>query len=112
MVSQTITLPARPLPTLTLYFDLMTRDHTLDDFAVYVQGNPTPIYIFGTSGAPPTDPSCANTSIYDFGWQFASIPIPSQYEGQTITLVFANESTGDGYYNTWTYLDDVQVTVN
>ncbi len=45
---------------------------------------------------------------YDTGWKQASIDL-SAFAGQTVQLVFANFNRHDNLFNTWSYLDHVQV---
>lgn len=47
-------------------------------------------------------------TLYDTGWKRALIDL-SPYAGQTVQLVFANYNRHDNLFNTWSYLDDVQV---
>lgn len=47
-------------------------------------------------------------SLYDTGWKRALIDL-SPYAGQTVQLVFANHNRHDNLFNTWSYLDEVQV---
>lgn len=42
------------------------------------------------------------------GWAEATVDL-SPYKGQTVTFSFRNYSRYDGWYNTYTYLDDVRV---
>jgi hypothetical protein len=42
------------------------------------------------------------------GWATGTVDL-NAYRGQTITVSFRNYNRPDGYYNTYTYLDDVQV---
>jgi hypothetical protein len=48
-----------------------------------------------------------NPDLWSSGWQEAAIPL-DRYRGKTVTLRFVNAMTNqDGWYNTWTYVDDV-----
>jgi hypothetical protein len=44
----------------------------------------------------------------DLGWRYGLIDLTG-YAGQTIQIVFANHNRWDHHYNTWTFLDDVQI---
>ena len=55
-----------------------------------------------TSG--PENPRNGQTT----GWAEAVVNLDS-YKGQTVTFSFRNYSRYDGWYNTYTYLDDVRV---
>jgi hypothetical protein len=57
------------------------------------------------------DPDPGNfkcTILYDSGWQTADLDL-SAYAGQTVLLTFFNENHYDGWYNTWSYLDNIRV---
>ena len=48
--------------------------------------------------------------LWDSGWQSGAIPL-ADYCGQPVTVAFHNTMTNpDGWFNTWTYLDDVTLT--
>jgi len=50
-----------------------------------------------------------DANVWSSGWHEAAIPL-DRYLGQTVTLRFINAMTNDdGWYNTWTYVDDVTV---
>jgi len=44
----------------------------------------------------------------DLGWRYGIIDL-TPYAGQTIQIVFANHNRWDNRFNTWTFLDDVQI---
>ena len=46
--------------------------------------------------------------LYDTGWKSATLDL-RPYAGQTVQLVFANWNRVDNLFNTWSYLDDIQV---
>jgi hypothetical protein len=54
----------------------------------------------------PGNLNCAN--LYDSGWQQGEINL-SAYAGQVILLTFFNENHADGYWNTYTYLDNIRI---
>lgn len=56
----------------------------------------------------PGNLSCDN--LYDSGWQQAEFNL-SAYAGQTIILAFFNENHKDGYWNTYSYLDNIRIQV-
>jgi hypothetical protein len=47
-------------------------------------------------------------SLYDSGWQEGAINL-SAYAGQTVVLTLFNESHKDGYWNTYSYLDNIRI---
>jgi hypothetical protein len=48
------------------------------------------------------------SSLYDSGWREGKINL-SAYAGQTVVLTFFNESHKDGYWNTYSYLDNIRI---
>jgi hypothetical protein len=54
----------------------------------------------------PGNLNCSNQ--YDSGWNQAKLDL-SAYVGQTVTLTFFNENHGDGYWNTYSYLDNIRI---
>ncbi len=54
------------------------------------------------------NPNSDYGTLYDTGWKRAFIDL-RPYAGQTVQLVFANYNRYDNLFNTWSYLDDVQV---
>lgn len=74
-------------------FDVTLLDATGQEIALLLRdGNPTSSY--GT--------------LYDTGWKRAFIDL-SPYAGQTVQLTFANYNRHDNLFNTWSYVDDIQV---
>ena len=60
---------------------------------------------------PYGDPDPGNlscTNLYDSGWSQAELNL-SAYAGQTVTLTFFNENHKDGYWNTYSYLDNIRI---
>jgi len=54
------------------------------------------------------DPSPGCDSRQDLGWKWSTYDL-APFQGQEITLRFENVTRVDGWYNTWTYVDDVQI---
>ena len=52
---------------------------------------------------------CAPQHETDLGWRQGEINL-APYRGQRITIRFENRSQPDGWYNTWTFVDDVVFT--
>ena len=46
----------------------------------------------------------------DLGWRYGSFSLDA-YVGQSVTITLVNETRVDTYYNTYTYVDDVQMAV-
>jgi hypothetical protein len=60
------------------------------------------------------DPDFANLAcdnLYDTGWEQAEFNL-SDYAGQTVLLTFFNENHEDGYWNTYSYLDNIRIEVD
>lgn len=96
-------------PELTFWYRIQTYDHIKwtdgrwgDSFDVYI--NDELILRDNYDNYPGYAPGC--NSLQDLGWkQFTYDLTPSQ----EITLRFENVTRVDGYLNTWTYVDDVQI---
>ncbi len=74
-------------------FDVTLLDTAGQEVALLLRdGNPTNDY-----GA-----------LYDTGWKRAFIDL-GPYAGQTVQLVLANYNRYDNLFNTWSYVDDIQV---
>jgi len=59
------------------------------------------------------DPDTANLScgnLYDSNWKQAEFNL-STYAGQIVLLTFFNENHVDGYWNTYSYLDNIRIEV-
>jgi hypothetical protein len=56
---------------------------------------------------------CKYRRVPEAGWASASIDLvtPVNYRGKTVTVSFENWSRTDHFYNTFTYLDDIQIEV-
>jgi uncharacterized repeat protein (TIGR01451 family) len=116
-LQQSVAVPSEGTPALGFWYRIHTHDHLLwtdgetlgDSFDVYVNG----ALIFRDNYDnydeidPGPAPGCEDEQ--DLGWQYLSHDL-SSYSGQTVTLRFENVSREDGYYNTWTYLDEVAIT--
>jgi hypothetical protein len=124
-VAQTVTLPTASAITLTFFYDVWTQNveytssnQVIDSFDVWVN-QPNLV-----------DPSVNGTLLFRDGYQqtpgsggagcgnapnevhnSATVDLTA-YRGQTITLYFANYHRGITSYNTYTYLDDVAISVS
>ena len=111
-ISQTFTVPFMNKPTLTFWYRIKTYDHILwtdgtlgDSFDVYI--NSTRILQENYDNSPDPAPGC-DSDAWDSKWQQFTYDLTS-FKGQEITLRFENVTRVDGWYNTWTYVDDVQI---
>jgi hypothetical protein len=130
-ISQTIQVPDTPeTPVLRFQYRIFTYDHltwtdgeTLgDSLDVYVGGDLALRDNFENYPGP--SPKCDN--LQDSGWRTpdnpwfqegsgglgvldADVLDLSEWKGQPVTIYFELRTRHDGYYNTWAYLDDVQV---
>jgi Leucine-rich repeat (LRR) protein len=107
-ISQVIEVPNTAAPRLELWYHIFTWDlnsrlsDEFDRFEVWVNNNRIHRDANGDGvygcGRPPTD----------LGWRRFSYDL-SAYRGQQITVKLSNVVWPDEAYNTWTYVDDVQV---
>ncbi|GAB4541515.1 MAG: hypothetical protein Kow0063_32440 [Anaerolineae bacterium] len=58
----------------------------------------------------PDPGNLACNNLYDSGWQQAEFNL-SAYAGQRVLLTFFNENHQDGYWNTFSYLDNIRLEV-
>jgi len=104
VVAQVIDVPASGQPQLRFWYNIYSYDTLdFDYFAVTISaGSETRRVWF--DGRIQWD-----ANVWSSGWHEAAIPL-DRYLGQTVTLRFINAMTNeDGWYNTWTYVDDVAV---
>jgi hypothetical protein len=115
-ISQTITVPgvsevARP--TLAFWYRVFSYD------VLYSQRLQTYVDALEVSIFDPVRQSSAlllrdgnNTnvygSLYDSGWRFATLNL-RPYAGQTVQLIFSNYNRVDNLFNTWSFVDNIQV---
>jgi Tol biopolymer transport system component len=104
-VSQRFTVPRSPA-TLSFWYRLYSQDQLSNDsFDAYING----VRILHDGNTTPTY-GC-NQPVYDSGWIQFTYDL-SMHEGQSIELRFENVTREDGWFNTWTYVDEVQVSVS
>jgi hypothetical protein len=109
--SQTITVPGQPgvsHVTLGLWYRVFTQDVVIgtdgklyDSFDVYVDSE-----LALRDGQVLPKSGC--DSVADLGWRYGSYSLDA-FVGQTVTITLVNQTRVDTYYNTYTYVDDVQV---
>lgn len=115
-ISQTLRVPdlnQAQRPTLAFWYRVFTYDVMYSEWLKrYV--DTFDVTLHDTSGAQLAlllrdgNPTQAYGTLYDSGWKRALIDL-TPYAGQTVQLVFANHNRHDNLFNTWSYLDDVQV---
>ncbi|MFQ5611756.1 MAG: hypothetical protein ACE5H9_06445 [Anaerolineae bacterium] len=103
-----VTVPATGTPRLSVWYKIFTYDTVQsatglwDTFEVLTKGD-----VALRDGNPEnTNLSCSN--LRTFGWKQAIIPLTG-YKGQTIVIEFHNYNRNDGNYNTYTYVDDIEI---
>jgi hypothetical protein len=115
-ISQTLRVPdfsqvARP--TLSLWYRVFTYDvmysERLQRFMDTLE-----VSLYDAAGQPIAlllregNPTKIYKVLYDTGWKRALIDL-RPYAGQTVQLVIANHNRHDNLFNTWSYVDDVQI---
>jgi len=107
-MEQTVLVPsAKTSPTLSFWYNIFTHDKNYDlsdpydSFDVRING----VRVFRDMNT--TNPyKCDN--LRNLGWRQKTINL-SSYVGTYITIRFENWNRFDKWYNTWTYVDDVQI---
>ena len=115
-ISQTLAVPpfdqvARP--TLVFWYRTLSYDvlysqrlqRYVDTFEVTINdaaGQPLALLL---RDGNPTDTYGA---LYDTGWKTIALDL-APYAGQTVQLVFANYNREDNLFNTWSFVDSIQV---
>jgi hypothetical protein len=124
-VEQAITLPDASEIALQFDYIIYTEDgmpvsgaERYDRFEVYVDTGSGLALRFADGNAVNSGLSCGNWRRVPGtenprggaadGWATASIDL-SDYPGDNVVVSFQNHSRADGYYNTYTYLDNVRL---
>jgi hypothetical protein len=107
-VRQSVYIPEHcPTPKLSFWYRIRSNDILVssryDSFDVYVNQN----LILRAGNEQWSKPSCS--ALWDSQWKQFAYDLAA-YRGQTVQLSFGNVIRADWWYNTYTYLDDVQVT--
>jgi uncharacterized repeat protein (TIGR01451 family) len=111
-ISQAFTVPpcydpSRPKPTLSFKYAIFSQDilrgDRWDSFDVYISDT-----LILRDGNDKWEEARCDT-VWNSGWRSHSEDL-SAYKGQNIEVTFRNVSRVDGWFNTWTYVDNVQVT--
>jgi hypothetical protein len=113
-IEQAVSVPDTASPRLSFWYRIITYDVARDalrqlwDFsAVNINNGDEPVFWDGNR-----EPGTSQRR-HDLGWRRGEVDL-SPWRGQTVTLRFANwngysREPGAELYNTWTYLDVVQV---
>jgi parallel beta-helix repeat protein len=110
---QTVSVPSTSNPRLVFWYRVFSQDSRYFDYIrVTVRDESgSELQELLREGAPPPGGSCGTP--WDSGWQQATFSLQA-YRGQRVRLHWENKVTDPGvvkgWYNTWTYVDDVQVT--
>jgi hypothetical protein len=103
---------------LRFKYVMYTQNSSFDSFEVHINNAPTPAFLDRnlSSGAlscdtwyrvpGPGNPRGGKTT----GWATGSVDL-SSYIGEIITVSFQNHNTTDNTYNTYTYLDEVEIVI-
>jgi hypothetical protein len=114
VISQTVTVPAANMggqPRLSLWYRILTYDvmfseryqRYYDTFEVtIVDGGQE--YLILRDGNPTQNYG----QLVDLGWKFAVVDL-DRFAGRTITIRLSSFNRWDNRFNTWTFVDDVQV---
>lgn len=104
-MKQTLSVPSCSNPTLSFKYNIFSQDRLTswsDSFDVYI--NDTQVL---TAGNRLREPSCDEPP-WNSGWTDFSYSL-STYRGQSIRVSFHNVSRYDHWYNTWTYIDQIEI---
>lgn len=115
-VEQQVVVPSTGRPTLRFWWRMFTYDHMkrpdgteVDSLDVEVSedGRKTWKRLWQGGNSDSEPPRCGEPP-KDLGWREEEVLL-TKYKGKRVVLRFSNVTRLDGYYNTWTYLDEVQV---
>lgn len=115
-VVQAITIPSLGQvrrPTLTFWYRVYSYDVLFSQrLQRYVDD--LEVSLLDTSGKQVAvlmregNPTNNYGALYDSGWRVAMLDL-SRFAGQTLQLMFANYNREDNLFNTWSFLDNIQV---
>ena len=103
--------PSRPRPMLSFKYKIYSherlQDSSRDSFEVYINGQ----RVWRNPSNPKwkIPPAPCTHDPWNLGWK-ESPPLDLSPYQVPITVSFWNASRGDSWFNTYTYVDDVQVT--
>jgi hypothetical protein len=105
-IERTIAVPSRGVSTLQIHYNIYSQDKLSDPkydrFEIWVEGS-----LEWMDGIL-TDPYGCGTAPRTTGWRVFNFDVTG-YQGTSITLRLQNVSGFDNWYNTWTYVDDIQL---
>jgi len=103
-IRQTFTVPQTDSPTLSLRYRVFSYDlDNLDFFQVSIDGKT--VYKHGNTDW--YESSC-DREAWDSGWQTVEFDL-SPYRGEKLEMLLRNVNGTNTWWNTWTYVDDVEV---
>jgi hypothetical protein len=109
-IAQFLIVPSCSKPVLSFEYRIFSsdvlRDDKWDSFDVFVDNDFTKTLILRDGNTVWSTASCDQT--WDSGWKHFSYDL-SRYSGNTIEVSFHNVNRADHWYNTWTYVDQVEV---
>jgi tetratricopeptide (TPR) repeat protein len=103
-VKQSFQVPQTVMPILSLRYRIFSNDlNSFDSLQVSI--NDERVVQFGNTDWDA--PSCSR-EVWDSGWQSMKLGM-SVYRGQFVEVSIHNVNGTEPFYNTWTYIDDIQV---
>jgi len=107
---QTVRVPDTTNPQLSFWRRIYSQDNATWDYLRVVvrdtSGHEREELM--REGAPPPGGDCETT--WDSGWQHRTFSLAA-YRGQQVQLYFENRVTDtEGWYNTWSIVDDVEIS--
>jgi hypothetical protein len=106
-ISQVTNVPDNGHPELHVWYRVFSHDTVqFDYFAIelarWPNGEPETVWLDGST-------YWLDGNLWRSTWREAVIGL-DDYRGQNITVTLYNAMTNsDGYYNTWTYVDDIGI---
>jgi hypothetical protein len=117
VISQTITVPSLDQivrPTLSFWYRVFSYDVLYSErLKRFIDTFEVSIYDPATGGPADLLLRTGNVTnrygvLYDSGWQFTALDL-RPYAGRTVQLSFASYNREDNLFNTWSFVDDIQV---
>ena len=113
-MEQTFSVPAHGTTRVVFSYRILTHDKsspatedTYDSFDVYLIHDSEKTLILRDYNSENFD-FC--NLLNDLGWKTFSYTLPASLRGTNVTLRFENVNRHDQFYNTYTYIDEVEVT--
>ena len=103
-IKQSFQVPETGGPTLSLRYRIFSYDLSDYDF-FQVDVNGQSVSRFGNTD---WGESNCDRGVWDSGWRFAEFNL-STYRGETIEVTLYNVNSTHEWWNTWTYVDDVDI---